>query len=195
MADSPRPELQRLDPQRPATARVFFALWPDERVRRHLVEVGQRLHAQLGGRLTREESIHMTLLFLGNVEEARLETLKCAASGEAFQRFSMSLETAMCWRHNRIAWIGPPVLPQPLSDGVESLRRSVAGAGFAFDDKPFAAHVTLLRNASCRPIEATFDPIEWMVSDFVLVRSRLGASGSSYEVIGRWPTIEVLTNG
>jgi len=168
------------------TARVFFALWPDEAVRRALQQAGRALHLQLSGRLTRAPSIHMTLLFLGEVEEARLDALRGCASSVKPGSFSMSLDRAACWRHNRIAWVGPTVTPPALEDAVTRLRAAVGQAGFDFDRKPFAPHVTLVRNAACRPMEEAIAPIEWAVSGFVLVRSRLDASGSHYETIGSW---------
>jgi len=168
------------------SARVFFALWPDDGVRRALHAAGLALQQVFSGRLTRAPSIHMTLLFLGKVEEERLAALHAAAGGVRMSSFSMSLDRAACWRHNRIGWLGPTVTPSALDDLASSLRAAVEDAGFAFDRKPFAAHVTLVRAATCRPLEAAIAPIEWPVRDFVLVRSRLEASGSHYETIGRW---------
>ncbi len=168
------------------SVRVFFALWPDDGVRRALHAAGVALQQTLSGRLTRAPSIHMTLLFLGQVEEARLAALHAAAAGVRVSPFSMSLDRAACWRHNRIGWLGPTVTPAALGDLARSLRVAVEGAGFAFDHQPFAPHVTLVRDATCRPLAASIAPIEWPVRDLVLVRSRLEASGSRYETIGRW---------
>jgi len=172
-------------------ARVFFALWPDEPVRAALHVQGRRLHAELAGRLTRARSIHMTLVFLGEVPDTRLEALHGAAAGVPVEPFSLLLDRADCWRHNRIAWVGPARTPSALAGLVEQLRARVADAGFAFDPKPFAAHVTLLRNALCRALDDAIEPIEWAVRDFVLVRSVPEAGGSNYAVIGRWGTGEL----
>ena len=173
------------------SARVFFALWPGESVRAALHDQGRRLHAGLAGRLTRAASIHMTLLFLGEVAETRLDALHAAAAGVSIEPFSLLLERTACWRHNRIAWVGPVRIPPALEDLVAQLRARVDQAGFAFDRKPFAAHVTLVRNANCRPLDDTIQPIEWAVRDFVLVRSAREAGGSDYAVIGRWGGGEV----
>jgi len=168
------------------SARVFFALWPDDPVRSALHDAGRRLHQAVQGRLTRAPSIHLTLLFLGHVAEARLDALREAVSSVPVEPFSMSLDRAACWRHNRIAWVGPSNPPQPLEDLVRRLSARVEAAAFDFDRKPFAAHVTLVRNAQCGPPLALPAPIEWAVRGFVLVRSQLDAGGSRYEVIGQW---------
>jgi len=172
------------------SARVFFALWPVETVRAALHGQGRRLHAQLGGRLTRADSIHMTLLFLGEVAQTRLDALHRAAAGIRVEPFPLWLDRAACWRHNRIAWVGPTRTPPALEALVGQLRACVSDAGFTFDHKPFAAHVTLVRNANCRAPDDSIEPIEWAVRDFALVRSMADADGSNYAVIGRWGTGE-----
>lgn len=168
-------------------ARVFFALWPDEDVRRQLSETGKALHARMGGRLTRAASIHMTLVFIGAVQAARVEELSQRAAGVAVEAFTLRVDVADCWRHNRIAWVGPQATPAALIDLVERLRSALDGSCFVFDRKAFAAHVTLLRNARCTGEREDIAPIDWCVRDFVLVRSTLDAGGAAYEVIGRWP--------
>jgi len=132
----------------------------------------------------------MTLLFLGEVPETRLDALHQAAAGVCVEPFLLLLDRAACWRHNRIAWVGPRRTPPALEDLVGQLRVRVAAAGFTFEGKPFAAHVTLVRNAICRALDDAIEPIEWAVRDFVLVRSVADAEGSNYAVIGRWGTGE-----
>lgn len=172
---------------RAPTARVFFALWPDDAVRRRLHETAKALHAQLGGRLTRAASIHMTLVFIGEVESVSVQDLAQRARDVTFDAFAMRLDVADCWRHNRIGWVGPQTAPDALIDLVDRLRAALDGSPFAFDRKPFTAHVTLLRNAHCTGVREAIAPIDWRVRDFGLVRSTLDAGGAAYEVIGRWP--------
>jgi len=50
---------------------MFFALWPDDAVRAQLAHWSRELHAVCGGRPTRVENLHLTLAFLGGVEDAR----------------------------------------------------------------------------------------------------------------------------
>ena len=57
------------------------------------------------------------------------------------------------------------------------------------EERAFAAHVTLLRNASESDLGTlpALETIAWPVSEFVLVESQLAASGASYRIIDRWP--------
>ena len=184
MADEPTQEWGNA-PERPQTARVFFALWPDAEVRRRLWREGQKLQRQLGGKLTREESVHMTLLFVGAVPTQHLERLTACAS-IPFTPFGLAVDTASCWTHNKIAWVAPSVTPMALSQLVAALTLAVRAAGFELERRPFAPHITVVRKARCTPLDPAVPKIEWCVTEYVLVRSELNREGSVYSVIGRW---------
>jgi len=173
----------------PASARVFFALWPDPAVRRALTQVGLKLHRQVDGKMTHEASVHMTLLFLGEVSIDRLGVLTDLAAGIPFEAFRLQIDKADCWKHNRIAWVAPSVTPPALTRLVEALERRAGAEGFGFDLRPFAPHVTLVRKARCAPLDLSVPEIQWEVRDFVLVRSDLDSNGSRYRQIGRWPPV------
>ena len=169
------------------TARVFFALWPDAAVRRALMQVGLKLHRQVDGKLAREESVHMTLLFLGDTPVDRLDALRTAAAAAPFESFTLPIEQAGCWNHNKVVWVAPMQTPPALARLVDGLERQVAAQGFAFDRRAFAPHITLVRKAHRMALESKVPSIEWRVREFVLMRSELNSNGSRYEVIGRWP--------
>ena len=145
------------------------------------------MHKRLSGRLTRQESIHLTLVFLGDVGPDRLTSAREAAAGAPFEPFSLSIERPGCWPHNRVAWLAPRTTPQALLALVQSLEGRLGEAGFRFEARPYAPHITVLRKARCAPLDMRLEPIAWAVRHFVLVRSRLDAAGSRYSVIGRWP--------
>ena len=168
-------------------ARVFFALWPPPAVREQLVEVGKLLHREVGGKPTRPESIHLTLAFLGDVEVERLDALKSAAADVQADACTITIDRAGCWNRNGIGWAGPREMPEELRTLVDRLLQALRDAKFAFDDKPFAAHLTLVRRGAGKRAEPAFDPVVWPVDEFVLVQSELNAGGSRYSIIGRWP--------
>jgi len=171
----------------PQPARVFFALWPDASIQALLLERARELHRRLGGKLTRQESIHLTLVFLGDVALDRLPLLNDAAAAARFQPFSIEVEQAGCWQHNGVAWLAPRRTPDALLALVQTLEAALSNAGFSLDARPYAPHITVLRKARCKRLDLEFDPVAWPVADFVLVRSQLDAAGSRYSVVGRWP--------
>jgi RNA 2',3'-cyclic 3'-phosphodiesterase len=169
-----------------AAVRAFFALWPEEAARSATMAAARSMHAVLGGRLTRADSLHLTLVFLGDVPVARLEALARVGAGVAFEPFVLALDRAGCWPHNGIGWLAPAAVPPPLSALVGALRARVEALGVEAERRAYVPHVTVVRKARCAPLPM-LAPIEWRVRDFVLVRSTLAPGGSAYEIIGRWP--------
>ncbi len=159
--------------------RLFFALWPDESVRAHLAEVAKLLHNKCGGKRTREESIHLTLVFLGEVEKP--DPLLEMAARLSANAFEIRMDRAGYWKHNRIAWAGVAESPE-LAGLVASLQAALKADGFEYDERNHFPHVTLVRKAGEPKALPDFDAFSWQVSEFCLV----GATPSGYSVIGRW---------
>ena len=84
-------------------ARVFFALWPEALVRQALHTLATEYQLRCEARAMRAETLHMTLLFLGEVEHARLPQLMQAADSVSVAPFGFVLERLSFWPHNRIA--------------------------------------------------------------------------------------------
>lgn len=176
--------------RKPETARLFFALWPDGKARSGLEQAGKKLHAACGGRLTRAETLHLTLAFLGDVEVTRIEALRALAAQIHTPAFVMTLTRLGYWRHNRVAWVAPEQTPEALSALAGVLIDALRAADFSCDSRPYAPHITLVRNARCeRAALPPFEPLDWPAEEFVLVRSVAADRGVAYEIIGRWPLV------
>lgn len=184
------PDRTGLTHNAPDQARVFFALWPDERVRNELDRVAARLHRLRGGRRTRAETIHLTLLFVGNVPRTTLPALQASAADIRVPVFELVLDQAECWRHNRIAFVTTSRPPPQLMGLVTALEAVLERIPIAYDRRPYKPHVTLLRNADCRPDAPLRQAIRWTAREFVLVESRLCPEGAQYPQLGRYPLVD-----
>lgn len=171
---------------RQETARVFFALWPDPGTRDRLVSAATVLYGACGGRTPKAENIHLTLAFLGRIPRSRLDALRAAAGRAAGRAHGLPVERFGWFRRNRVAWAGPLRTPGALIKLVGSLEDALRQDHFPFDIRPYEAHITLLRKASCREVPGLDEPFEWPVREFVLVESELNEAGSIYTIIGRW---------
>jgi len=172
--------------------RVFFALWPDASAAARLHAHALQQHARLGGRVMRQDSLHATLVFIGDIAAGRLTDLLAAAEAVHAPGFSLSFDQAGCWRHNHIAYLGMKQIPQPLRSLQSTLAEQVKSAGFRLEERVYSPHVTLLRKADCGESgkeNPAPEPVTWSVRDFVLVKSSLSANGSRYEQIGCWPLL------
>jgi RNA 2',3'-cyclic 3'-phosphodiesterase len=140
-----------------------------------------------GGRATRQETIHLTLAFLGEVESARVDDAIAAARSLRAPAHKLLIEQAVYWAHNRILWVGPQRTSAPMQRLARELGKALRRTGFALERRPFAAHVTLIRKARAPRTLAPLPGVEWPVDEFVLVRSVLSKEGSQYAVLEHFP--------
>ena len=182
--------------------RLFVALEIPEAVRR---EVTRRV-AGLRDRLPRArwvdpEKIHLTLLFLGQVEDAKVPAL-AARLREAFAKhppLDLRLEGAGTFpprRPARVAWIGmeaPEDLAALQKDVTEA---AVAAVGFEPEARPYNPHVTLARCEPNWPRDATEKFAAafpgtlgqpWTAERGVLMESKLSPRGARYSVVEGFP--------
>lgn len=162
--------------------RCFIAAWPDDAARercRAVLEVA-RAHAD-HGRVMRAENIHLTLVFIGTLDEALAARVATACAALAYKPCDLMLDAIGFFRRPRVLWAGGPA-----SAEVEALaqraRALLDQLQIAYDRKPFVPHVTLLRDVrrydGPRIIEP---PIAWPISDVALYRSGRDALGARYE--------------
>ncbi|RMG34213.1 MAG: RNA 2',3'-cyclic phosphodiesterase [Gammaproteobacteria bacterium] len=153
--------------------RLFYALWPDDRVRRVLAR-WQRDHLPPQARPTHVADLHLTLHFLGQVEEERLESLLALGRQQRFESFELVLDRIGHWSRPRVLWVGPSEIPESLSRLYGGLGQGLTQLGFELDPRPFAPHVTLARRVARLPEGLAFTPLRWQVSEWALVESRAG---------------------
>jgi 2'-5' RNA ligase len=172
---------------KPDTSRLFFAAWPAPEVQQALGKLAQDLKHECGGRAIPTRNIHLTLVFLGDVARDRLAQLEALAAAVTAPRFSLDVDRVEYWRHNRIVWAGIERCPEALLELVKRLESGLASADFRCDQRAYAPHITLLRNARRAPADATMRTVAWSVSRFALVESAQREKGRAYEVLKDWP--------
>jgi 2'-5' RNA ligase len=171
----------------PAKLRLFFAIWPPPSVQAVLGEAARDLREELGGKATRTDSIHLTLVFLGDVPAGRLDEIAAAGDAVHWQGFDLMLDTSGCFAHNRIAWVAPSHIPAALLELAAQLQARMRALGFTLEERPYSPHITLLRKAVRTRGQAPLSPTcDWPVEAFMLMRSELDAQGSRYSVLRRW---------
>ena len=169
------------------SARVFFALWPNNAERAALAAWQGPLMQLCGGRPTPADKLHNTLVFLGDIEIERLETLKLAGQEVGGAGFQLEFDVARYWGHNHIVYAAPDFVPAPLNQLVLALEQSLHHHHFDFDQRSYKPHVTLLRHAhwTDSPLPE-MKPVIWQIPDFALVQSVSVAAGVRYEVLCRF---------
>jgi 2'-5' RNA ligase len=164
--------------------RLFFALWPDAPARDALAVLARELAQRSGGKAVPPAKIHLTVAFLGDLGEDRLDAAIGAAEGGSWKPFEVTLDQVGSFRGARVGWAGCQEPSPGLVDLQSGLAARLVEAGFVLDDRPYAAHVTLARKIA-QPVERSpSPPITWRARELSLVRSELGKG--SYSTLKEW---------
>lgn len=166
-------------------ARLFFALWPASELQAKLAAWANQAAGR--GRAMRRENLHLTLAFLGATDAALVPELIALAAGVRFGPIRLTLDRAGYWKHNRIIWCGAGEEPQALAALVAHLRARLDAGRIRYDPKPFASHVTLVRDATGLPAAPAWIPLTWEARDFALVNSTRVEGRVTYQVIQHFP--------
>jgi RNA 2',3'-cyclic 3'-phosphodiesterase len=176
--------------------RLFVAAWPDDETRRRLAGLELELGRTKGLRFVGPERWHVTLRFLGEVDEARAGSL-----GDALVAAAASIPGPLqCRLGPGTSWFtGVRVLYLPAA-GLDGLAGAVRTATLPFVGEPtepepaFNGHLTLARSKGRRlgvaalgemaglPFEAAFP-----VTSVDLVSSQPTPEGHRYTTVVRAP--------
>jgi len=136
-----------------ASIRTFVAIELDAGVLRRIGSLLERIQADMPSglvRWVRPQSIHLTLKFLGDVEEDRLETLAATlqAACKDHAPFSLSIHGMGVFpnpKRPRVVWIGVDEPTGALQRLQRDVERAIAPLGFPTERRPFSPHLTLGR--------------------------------------------------
>lgn len=180
--------------------RLFTAVFPPADVRERLAALRDGPGTPLPtARWVRVEHFHLTLRFLGTIEDAQAEAAQAAleaVSGAAFNltvagvgRFPPSASKAP-----RVLWAGVTgsAALDALYAGVEA---AITQAGLPREGKPYKPHITLARLKTHKPTpeadrflaaHADYHAGDFRVGEFVLVESALSPQGPHYTIRARY---------
>lgn len=167
------------------SSRLFFALWPAEAQRTALTAVTGPLPAELGRRVI-SANLHITLLFLGAVNNATRQNLESAAGRIIASPFVLTLDHYGYWPKPQVVWMGSQVTPPALFGLVHALRQAALACGLRVDSRPYRPHLTFCRKVRQPPRLPEFTPVTWPVAGFSLVESRSTPDGVRYEPRRAW---------
>ena len=163
-------------------------------------EVRARLTGLMGGvngaRWQTDQQLHMTLRFIGEVDEAKAEDIDSALRAVTFTPFQVSLQGAGLFgdiRKPRMLWAG--VGPEaPLVHLAQKIETAMVRIGLPAEQRKFTPHVTLARfkgaGGRVDRFLAANDQLwspPWTVERFTLFRSHLAHSGAIYEPLATYP--------
>jgi 2'-5' RNA ligase len=171
--------------------RVFVALTlPDDAI----VSIEQVQSRLPSGRMTPSDNLHLTLSFLGEIDEAEAEAVHDALSSLAAAPVALTLGGAEIFggRHGQAVALR--------ADGGEALTTlqsrllsRLHGAGVPGERRRFRPHVTLARlsgRGDATPLLAVLSGIRlgpFACTGFALIQSRLNPDGAVHETLAAYP--------
>lgn len=176
--------------------RLFVALRPPAQIRRRLRET---MAGVPGARWQDDEQLHLTVRFVGEVDERLADDLAAALAGVRAPAPAVALAGVGRFGDARRAhalWAG--VAPH---DALAALHRKVDAAcvraGLAPERRAYLPHITLARLP--RAAGVAFELDGWLADaaalasapftlpHLILYESRLGREGAHYDALARWP--------
>jgi 2'-5' RNA ligase len=182
--------------------RLFVAVDLSEDARQAIAAEQKRIAAALAEAKTRlkwvrSEHLHLTLVFLGEVEDVRVPSVVDAIGRDVdAPPFDVTFSGAGVFpphRAPRALWIGIGAGASELTAVQKELAQRVARTGVDLDDRPFSPHLTLGRWRTSRPSDgrralaaAGQGAIARMrVAAATLYQSQLSSSGPAYTARAR----------
>jgi len=129
------------------TKTLFFALWPDNRQRDRMRDFIAPVTKLVDGRAVDRREWHVTLVYIGDLDERYIPELQAAAKAIEFEPFRLRLDRMEFWPRPKIAAMVPPRVPSELEKLVEDLSGIVFAAGIETQQRVYRPHVTVVRNA------------------------------------------------
>jgi 2'-5' RNA ligase len=174
--------------------RLFVALELPQEVRLRMAALGGGLP---GARWVAAEAMHLTLRFIGEVDEGRVEDIAHGLDRLRAPAFEIWLDDVGFFGTGRkvhTLWVG--VARNDLLDRLQGkIETALVNLGLPPEPRKFKPHVTLarLRNGNARAAEAFvlahagFRAGPLPITAFSLIRSYLGKGGPVYETLAEYP--------
>ena len=176
--------------------RLFIGIRPSAAVREKLLDAMEALD---GARWVDEDNLHLTLRFVGEVEQPAANDLAEALARIDWPRFELRVAGTGAFDRSRRHESYPHAVwaRVPLTDPLEGLRQKIEHAcervGLGRETRRFTPHITLARtDRATEPVAGwlstwgglTAGP--WTVEHFILYESHLAHTGAVYEEVARY---------
>lgn len=170
--------------------RTFIALDIPERFADDVAALARVLSASVEGRFLPRDTYHLTLAFLGDIDDAEAARAMDAMD-EAIDRLRTSEESILLSAdglgkfgrpHDATLWLGIGKAPA-LETLAANLREALRARDLPFDDKPFLPHITLGRRVRIPKgnLPALAFPLPAEAPSITLYKSTLSREGATYK--------------
>lgn len=184
------------------TVRAFIALPVPFDVRSEIASLqAELIESRAEVKWDSPDKFHITLKFLGDTEGSQLPSMaeELLKSLDGLPSFDVTYETLGGFPNvdrPKVVWVGAQQSEQ-IRRVHESVERVCRSFGFAKEDRPFHAHITLGRVKGSRNVDRltaklksiTFKPLTARCTAIHIMRSELRPTGSVYTLLNSIPLV------
>jgi len=170
--------------------RLFIAINFDDKTIAEIGKIRDDLRSKASaGRFTRDENLHLTLVFLGEVDESLIPAIRHAMIRASVESFILKFSSIGFFKRadGQIWWVG--IEPNPLLLETQNfLSRQLAEAGFTIEKRKYTPHLTLGRNIRLKTQPGkTISPFEYQAGAISLMKSENINGKTTYTAIYEKP--------
>jgi 2'-5' RNA ligase len=180
--------------------RLFIAIEISHEIKKEIAELQSKLkQAGVDASWTRPEGIHLTLKFLGEVEETKVPEIMTALSVLSKDRTGFRIEIAGAGafpnpKNARVVWVGVSGETDKLASLQAAIEDKTAQLGFKRENREFQPHLTLGRIKYISSRETWLKELDEIknvklsaldVHTVSLMKSDLKPSGALYTELGK----------
>jgi len=180
--------------------RTFIAIELPQGIKDSLSRLQEELKAtEADVKWVAPENIHLTLKFLGEIDDKKLEKITkiiddAAKEKNKFQIRISSLGTFPKIDFPRVIWVGVDIGDKETKAIAEELEEKIAKIGIPKENRPFSSHITIGRTKSSlnreklvqnlkNKAELGANKLEFYVTKITLFQSTLTPHGPIYKVL------------
>lgn len=174
--------------------RLFIAINFNERIKDDIMSVTRELQQVAAkGNYTLRDNLHLTVVFLGEINQDRIGLIKSAMNRIKAQSFLLSFDKTGLFKRNggNIYWIGLKENPA-LTSIYDQLYEELSKAGFRLEERKYTPHLTIGREVKLKDPSSGFQPANTLennsmnVTRIILMKSeRVNGKLKYTEVYGK----------
>lgn len=172
--------------------RLFISISIPDEIKKEIANIQNKL-PDFKGKKSESENLHLTLKFLGEVEEKKIHEIKQKLDEIKIKKFNSSFLELGVFNpeYIRIIWVSLNHCDE-LQKNIEDKLKD-----FFSPEKIFMSHLTIARIKNIKNKKRflqelkkiKFDKLNFEVNKFYLMESELTIEGSKYKIISEYPLI------
>ncbi|MGF1680728.1 RNA 2',3'-cyclic phosphodiesterase [Photobacterium minamisatsumaniensis] len=172
--------------------RLFFALSPTKNSP-NFTSLCQLVDSlSVFGRPVPHDNMHITLAFVGNVSDSKINTLRAATSTLHLPSpIFLTLDALGYWKRSKVLWLGTELSPPALLHLAQQLQTLTTDLGLYQEVRPYRPHITLTKSVAHRPQQLPeYNNFAFHFESFGLyishVSNQSGHHSVSYSSLQQW---------